>query len=473
MSVQQYDYGMIGLGTMGRNLVYNMCDHGYSVAGFDKDSAKVNALWENAEGRKVLGVHELKDFIESLKSPKIIMLLVPAGAPVDAVIAEMKPFLSGDDLVMDCGNSHFSDTDKRTEELAKDHIHFMGVGISGGEYGARNGPSIMPGGAKEAYERVATMFKDIAAKAYGEPCVTWLGPGSAGHYVKMVHNGIEYGLMQLIAEAYHLMKECLNLENDALHNVFLKWNEGRLRSYLIGITADIFDQKDDLTSNSLVDMILDASKQNGTGQWTSQSAMDLYLPIPNIDAAVSARDLSSLKDERESAQKKLEWHKVVFKGTEGELIGWVENALYFSMVTTYAQGMSLLQQASKKYGYDLNLGMVASIWRGGCIIRSALLDDILAAYSAEPDLVNLLVNKELALKLETCQDSFRLALKTGIGAGVPMPAFMASLAYYDGYRSGWLPANLVQAQRDYFGAHTYERNDREGIFHTQWAQEQH
>jgi 6-phosphogluconate dehydrogenase len=472
MPVQEYDYGMIGLGTMGRNLVYNMCDHGYRVAGFDKDASKVDSLGNEADGRKVLGVHSLEDFIAALKSPKIIMLLVPAGHIVDAVIAELKPFLSEDDLIMDCGNSHFTDTDLRTVQLAKEHIHFMGVGISGGEYGARYGPSIMPGGAKEAYERVGPMLKSVSAKVNDEPCVTWLGPGSAGHYVKMVHNGIEYGLMQLIVEAYHLLKECLDMSNDDLHKIFSTWNEGRLKSYLIEITAAIFAQNDDLTGNRLIDMILDSSKQNVTGQWNSESAMGLYLPIPVIDASVSARDLSALKEERVAAQKMLQWHKVVFQGNDSELVDWLENALYFSMITAYTQGMSLLQRASKEYKYDLKLNEVASIWRGGCIIRSVLLEDILTAFSDEPALQNLMVNKQLSLKLEQCQDGFRLAIKTAIDTGVPVPAMMASLAYYDGYRSGWLPANLIQAQRDYFGAHTYERVDRKGIFHTQWDQKQ-
>ena len=472
MPTPEYDYGMIGLGTMGRNLVYNMCDNGYSVAGFDKDSAKTEALGKEAGGRKVLGVNNLKDFFAALKSPKIIMLLVPAGPPVDAVINELKPFLSSDDLVMDCGNSHFTDTDTRTSQLAKENIHFMGVGISGGEYGARHGPSIMPGGAKEAYDRVAPMLTAISAKADGKPCVTYLGPGSAGHYVKMVHNGIEYGIMQLIAEAYHILKESLNMSNDDLHKVFAKWNEGKLQSYLVGITSDIFSQKDDLTDHSLVDMILDASKQNGTGQWTSQSAMNLFVPIPCIDAAVTMRDMSALRAERAAAQMKLDWYKVAYTGSDNELVNWLEDSIYFSMITTYAQGMALMQSASKEYNYGLKLDEVASIWRGGCIIRSALLEDIHAAYLSDPALANIMVNKDIALKLLACQDSFRLAVKTGIDTGVPMPVMMTSLAYYDGYRSGWLPANLIQAQRDYFGAHTYERIDREGIFHTQWEQKQ-
>jgi 6-phosphogluconate dehydrogenase len=468
MQMQNYDYGMIGLGTMGRNLVYNICDHGYSVAGFDKDDAKVKALENEANGGKVLGVHNLEDFFAALKTPKVIMLLVPAGPVVDSVINELKPYLSKDDLVLDCGNSHYSDTDTRIKLLAKDNIHFMGIGISGGEYGARNGPSIMPGGPKDVYERISPMLTSIAAKVKNEPCVTWLGPGSAGHYVKMVHNGIEYGLMQLISEAYHLLKECLELGNDDLHIIFSKWNEGNLKSYLVEITADIFTQKDDLTGDWLIDMILDSSKQNGTGQWTSQSAMELYLPIPNIDAAVSMRDLSAFTSERVEAQLKLKWHKETFNNTATELVAWLEQALYFAMITTYAQGMALLKSASKKFNYDLKLDEVAKIWRGGCIIRSGLLEDIMATYKTQPELPNLMTDKHLSQQLEFCQDSLRLVIKTGVETGVPMPCLMASLAYFDGYRSGWLPANLIQAQRDYFGAHTYERTDRKGAFHTEW-----
>ena len=469
---KQYDYGMIGLGTMGRNLVYNMCDNGFSVAGFDKDAAKVTALGAEAEGREVTGVGTLGEFFAALKTPKVVMLLVPAGAPVDAVIEELKQHMAADDLIIDCGNSHFTDTDRRTQQLQKENIHFMGVGISGGEYGARHGPSIMPGGNKEAYQLIAPMLKAVAAKVDGEPCVTWLGEGSAGHYVKMVHNGIEYAIMQLIAEAYHLMKECLDISNKELHEIFSTWNEGRLKSYLIEITADIFAQKDDFTANDLVDMILDSSKQNGTGQWTSESAMGLYVPITNIDAAVSARDLSGMKKERLEAAKKLEWRKPSFENTQGELVSWLEDTLYFSMITTYAQGMALLQRASKEYTYGLKLQDVARIWRGGCIIRAGLLEDILTAYEKNADLPNLMMDEALGMKLQASQDDCRLAIKTGIDTGVPMPVAMASLAYYDGYRCGRLPANLIQAQRDYFGAHTYERNDRGGIFHTQWKQNQ-
>lgn len=467
---QKYDYGMIGLGTMGRNLVLNMGDHGYSVVGFDKDKTKADALQKEAEQRKILGTSTLEAFIGALNTPRIIMLLVPAGAPVDAVINELKPLLSKDDLLIDCGNSHFSDTDNRIAALAKDNIQFMGVGISGGEAGARFGPSIMPGGDKKAYARVAAMFEAVSAKVDGKPCSAWMGNGSAGHYVKMVHNGIEYGLMQLIAEAYHMLKECTGMSNDELHEVFEKWNKGSLQSFLIEISAVNFAQKDDLGDGSLVDKILDKAKQNGTGQWASQSAMDLFVPIPTIDSAVSSRDLSAMKDERLKAEKILDWHSVPFKGNKGELIDWLEHALTFSFITAYAQGMALMQHASEKYKYELQPEVIATIWRGGCIIRAALLEDITAAYTSEGNLANLMINNTIAHKLMAAQDGMRLAVKTAVVAGIPAPAMMASLAYYDSYRRGWLPANLIQAQRDFFGAHTYERTDREGTFHTQWNQ---
>ncbi len=470
MPEQLYDFGMIGLGTMGQNLVYNMCDQGFAVAGYDKDIAKVNALTNDAEGKNAKGIADLEGFIGALKSPKVVMLLVPAGPIVDAVINELKPLLQKDDLIMDCGNSHFTDTDHRIAELEQDHIHFMGVGISGGESGARNGPSIMPGGARDVYERVAPMLKAVAAKVDGDACVTWVGNGSAGHYVKMVHNGIEYAQMQIIAEVYHLLQQNLGLDNDRLHEVFSKWDAGRMQSYLLEITADIFAQKDDLTSNRLIDMILDISKQNGTGKWTSESAMDLFVPIPAIDAAVTSRDITVLKKERATAAKKLNWFPVVFKQSESELINWVGDALHFSTIIAYAQGFALLQKASTEFHYDIKLDEVARIWRGGCIIRSSFLDEILKAFKATPGLPDILLNGDIGLLLETCQDGMRLSVKTGIDSGVPMPVIMASLAYFDSYRSARLPANLIQAQRDYFGAHTYERTDREGIFHTQWNQ---
>ncbi len=471
MTENKYDYGMIGLGTMGRNLVLNISDHGYSVAGFDKNAAQVELLKKDSGDRNLFTTSALEEFVNALKAPRVILLLVPAGKIVDEVIQELKPLLSGDDLLMDCGNSHFTDTNTRIEELAKSGIHFMGVGISGGESGARYGPSIMPGGPKDIYKHVAPMLESISAKVKEEPCVTWLGVGSAGHYVKMVHNGIEYGLMQLISEAYHLLKVAGRMNNDELHDVFSEWNNGMLHSFLIEITADIFAQKDELTSNSLVDMILDSAHQKGTGGWTSQDAMKLQVPIPVIDIAVSMRDLSAFKKEREAAQQKLEGPGYKFEEDKKALVSWLEQALYFSMITTYAQGMSLLHYASKEYKYDLKLENIASIWRGGCIIRSSLLDDIKSTFSRQSDLSNIVTDDGIGQKLMQSQIAIRKIVQIAVDTGIPVPALMGSLAYYDSYRSGWLPANLIQAQRDYFGAHTYERNDREGTFHTKWNHE--
>ena len=470
MKEQKFDYGMIGLGTMGRNLVYNMSDHGYTVIGFDKNNSQVETLKKEAGNDKVFATSNLDEFLKALKTPKVIMMLVPAGKIVDEVINELKPFLSENDLLMDCGNSHFTDTNKRNEQLEESAIHFMGVGISGGELGARYGPSIMPGGPRKVYERVAEVLEAVSAKVNKEPCVTWLGPGSAGHYVKMVHNGIEYGLMQLISEVYHLLKECAGMNNDELHTVFSKWNEGELQSYLIEITADIFTQKDELTDSLVIDKILDSAKQNGTGAWTSEDAMNLQVPIPVIDIAVSMRDLSAYKKEREATHQNIEGPETKFTGDKNELVKQMEQALYFSIITVYAQGMALLQVASKKYKYDLKLENIAAIWRGGCIIRASLLEDIRAAFSKHPDLSNLLLSDAFSKKLMQSQNGIRKVIQTAVESGVPVPAMMGALGYFDSYRSTWLPANLIQAQRDDFGAHTYERNDREGIFHTHWNQ---
>lgn len=470
MEDTQFDYGMIGLGTMGRNLVYNMSDHGYTVIGFDKNNAQVEALKKEAKNDQVFATSNLNEFLNSLKTPKLILMLVPAGEIVDEVISELKPFLSENDLLMDCGNSHFTDTDRRNEQLRKSAIHFMGIGISGGELGARHGPSIMPGGPKEVYERVSEVLRAISAKVNNEPCVAWLGPGSAGHYVKMVHNGIEYGLMQLIAEVYHVLKECAGMSNDELHAVFTKWNQGKLQSYLIEITADIFSQKDELTDSRIIDKILDSAKQKGTGAWTSEDAMHLQVPIPVIDIAVSMRDLSAYKKDREAAQQHLKGPETKYTGDKNELIIWMEQALYFSFITVYAQGMALLQVASKKYQYNLELENIAAIWRGGCIIRASILEDIRSAFTEQPVLSNLMLSAGFSKKLMQTQNSVRKVIQTGVESGIPIPAMMSALAYFDSYRSGWLPANLIQAQRDNFGAHTYERNDREGIFHTHWKQ---
>jgi 6-phosphogluconate dehydrogenase len=468
MEEQRYEYGMIGLGTMGRNLVFNMNDHGYSVVGFDKNTSQVDILKKEAGERNVAATSQLDEFIKALKVPRVIILLVPAGKIVDEVINELTPLLSENDLLMDCGNSHFTDTDVRVDQLAKSKIHFMGVGVSGGESGARYGPSIMPGGPKKIYERVSEMLEAIAAKVKKQPCVTWLGPGSAGHYVKMVHNGIEYGLMQLISESYHLMKVTAQLTNDEMAKIYSRWNTGTLHSFLIEITADILVQKDELTTNSLIDRILDSAHQKGTGGWTSEDAMKLQVPIPIIDTAVSMRDLSAYKKDREVMQSKLSAPEIKFKGDKDELVNNLEQALYFSMLITFAQGMALLRTASKEYQYDLKLDSIAGIWRGGCIIRASALEDILSAFSLKPDLSNLLLSDVFSQKLIKSQNGLHKTIHLGIETNIPLPAMMLSLAYFNSFRSGWLPANMIQAQRDYFGAHTYERTDREGVFHTQW-----
>ncbi|MEO5995719.1 MAG: NADP-dependent phosphogluconate dehydrogenase [Chitinophagaceae bacterium] len=470
MEKQKFDYGMIGLGTMGRNLVYNMSDHGYTVMGFDKNNSQVEILKKEAGDEKISATSNLEEFIKALKTPKVIMMLVPAGKIVDEVINELKPFLSENDLLMDCGNSHFTDTKRRNEQLEGSAIHFMGVGISGGELGARHGPSIMPGGPKKGYERVAEMLQAVSAKVNGEPCVAWLGPAPTGHYVKMVHNGIEYGLMQLISEAYHLLKKFAGMNNDEMHTVFSKWDKGVLQSYLIEITADIFTQKDELSGVPIIDRILDIAEQNGTGAWTSEDAMNLRVPIPVIDCAVSMRHLSAYKKEREAAQQKLEGPEIKCSVDNNEFVKWMEQALYFSIITAYAQGMALLQVASKEYKYNLKLENIAAIWRGGCIIRASLLEDMRSAFSLQPDLSNLLTSDIFSTKLMQSQKDIRKVIQLAIENGIPVPALMGALAYFDSYRSGWLPANLIQAQRDDFGAHTYERNDREGIFHTHWNQ---
>lgn len=472
MEKEKYECGMIGLGTMGRNLALNINDHGRSVAGFDKEQSQVELFNNTTAGREMSASTELEEFIRSLKVPRIILLLVPAGKIVDAVISELKPLLSQNDLLLDCGNSHFTDTDRRIAELEKTAVHFMGVGISGGESGARFGPSIMPGGPHEEYDRVAALLESIAAIAEGEPCVTWLGPGSAGHYVKMVHNGIEYALMQLIAETYHLLKVAGGMNNAELHAVYTGWNERKLRSFLVKITADIFMQHDEMTGDILIDKILDSAHQKGTGAWTTEDGIKLQVPLPVIDTAVSMRDLSACKKERLTAQQKLRGPSPEFNGSKNELVSLLEDALYFSMITAYAQGLALLHVASGKYGYELNLEEVIKTWRGGCIIRAALLTDIRKAFARDRGLSNLLLSDIFSEKLVLSQKSIRRVVQAGAETGIPLPAMMASLAYYDSYRSGWLPANLLQAQRDYFGAHTYERNDREGIFHTIWNGEE-
>ena len=468
MSKEEYDIGMIGLGVMGRNLVLNMADHKFSVIGLDKDKDKVDALKKESGDHDVTAVQSLDEFISKLKEPRAVMMLVPAGDPVDAVINELVPVLEKGDLIIDGGNSHFTDTNRRLEQLGKKGIHFIGVGISGGEKGARFGPSMMPGGSKELYAQVKPIFEAVAAKVEDDPCVTYLGPGSAGHYVKMVHNGIEYGLMQLISEAYDLMKKGMDMSNEELHEVFSKWNKGKLQSFLIEITADIFDKKDDKTESYLVDRILDSAHQKGTGKWTSQDAMELQAPVPTMDIAVSMRDMSAYKEERVAASHKLNGPFPSFEKDKQAFIDQLEDALYFAFIATYAQGLAQLKAASQAYSYHLKMNDIARIWRGGCIIRAALLEDIRVAFTEYPDLPNLLVSPNLINEITEKQSAIREVVKTGIDSGIPVPGLMVSLSYYDSYRSKQLPANLLQAQRDDFGAHTYERVDEKGTFHTEW-----
>jgi 6-phosphogluconate dehydrogenase len=462
---------MVGLGVMGRNLLLNMADHGFSVAGYDQDAAKVEALRQESKKHDVRGAAEIKEFIALLRKPRAVMLLVPAGAPVDSVIKDLLPHLDKGDLIIDGGNSYFKDTDVRASNLTAKGIQFLGVGVSGGEEGARHGPSIMPGGPKEAYERVRPVFEAAAAKVNGDPCVTWLGPGSAGHFVKMVHNGIEYGVMQLIAETYDLMKRGLGLNDDELREVYALWNKDELNGYLVEITSHIFSKPDEKTGQRLIDEILDVAKQKGTGMWTSQSAMELQVPIPTIDLAVAMRDLSVFAKERKQAGVIYQRSMRRFTGDRDTFLTQLCRALYAVMIITYAQGLALLVVASDKYKYHLDFEAVPRIWRGGCIIRAALLEDICAAFHARRDLPNLLLDPNLSHKVMEHQEDLRQVVCQAAGSGVPAPGLMVSLGYLDAYRSAWLPANLSQAQRDYFGAHTYERIDAKGTFHTEWETE--
>lgn len=468
MATMQCEIGMVGLGVMGRNLLLNMADHGFSVAGFDLDKDKVDSLRKESNERGVYAADSINEFINLLKKPRAIMLLVPAGRPVDAVINELIPLLQPGDLIIDAGNSHFTDTDIRARALEEKGIQFLGVGISGGEAGARHGPSIMPGGPKAAYERIRPIFEAVAAKVNGDPCVTYLGSGSAGHYVKMVHNGIEYGVMQLIAETYDLMKRGLGLNNKQLHEVYHSWNTTELNSYLIEITSDIFETSDEKTGHELIDVILAVANQTGTGMWTSQSAMELQVPAPTIDIAVAMRDLSVLVKERAQASTLINRPISMLVKDHDTLIKQLQEALFTSLIIVYAQGMALLKVASAKYDYKLDLEAVARIWRGGCIIRAQLLDDICAAFQLNNTLPNLLLDPDLSQKIIAREESLRQVVCQASRLGIPTPALMVTLSYFDAYRSKWQPANLVQAQRDYFGAHTYERTDIAGTFHTEW-----
>jgi 6-phosphogluconate dehydrogenase len=471
MVQRQAEIGMVGLGVMGRNLVLNMVDHDILVAGYDTDLSRVQALQQEAGAHPVYGAQSIEEFMGLLRIPRAVMMLVPAGAPVDSVIRDLLPYLQPGDLVIDGGNSHFADTDLRARSLAAKGIDYLGVGISGGESGARHGPSMMPGGPQPAYERVRPIFEAVAAKVDGEPCVAYMGPGSAGHYVKMVHNGLEYGLMELIAETYALMKLGLGLNDDKLHAVYSHWNETELNGFLMEITSHIFLHVDELTGKRLIDVILDEARQKGTGMWMSQDAMELQVPVPTVDIAVAMRNLSTLADERVAASKILDGPGPAWRADREGAVERLRNALYAATIVTFAQGFTQLQVASQSCGYNLDPEVVARIWRGGCIIRAAFLQDIRAAFHARPKLPNLLVDVSISRKVVERQSDLRSIVCAAADLGLPAPALMASLAYFDGYRSAWLPANLIQAQRDYFGSHSYERVDAKGKYHTQWESE--
>ncbi|HDR8922241.1 TPA: NADP-dependent phosphogluconate dehydrogenase [Burkholderia vietnamiensis] len=464
--------GVIGLAVMGRNLALNIESRGYAVSVYNRSREKTDELIAEFPGRNLVPTYTLEEFVASLETPRRILMMVKAGEATDATIASLKPLLEKGDVLIDGGNTHFTDTIRRNQELAQSGLHFIGTGVSGGEEGALRGPSIMPGGQRDAYDLVEPILKQIAAKAPsdGEPCVAYMGPDGAGHYVKMVHNGIEYGDMQLIAESYAVLKDVAGLTNDELGAVYTEWNHGELDSYLIEITSKIFGKKDDETGKQLVDVILDRAAQKGTGKWTSQNALDLGVPLPLITESVFARVLSSLKTERVAASKILSGPAAApFDGDRAAFVEAVRRALYLSKVISYAQGFAQLRAASEEYGWNLDLGTIAKIFRAGCIIRARFLQKITDAYAKDPALANLLLDpyfKDIAANYQT---ALRDVVVAAVKAGVPVPAFASAVAYFDSYRSERLPANLVQAQRDFFGAHTFERTDRPGSFHANWS----
>lgn len=470
---QKFDFGMVGLGVMGRNLLLNVADHGFAAIGFDKDLQKT-ADFEKAAtpGTTVKGVNTLEEMVGQLTTPRRIMILVPAGKPVDDVIESLLPLVQEGDIIIDGGNTYYTDTLRRYQYLQPKGIHFIGIGVSGGEEGARFGPSMMPGGDEQAWNHLKPILQSIAAKVNDEPCVDYMGKGAAGHFVKMVHNGIEYSIMQLICEIYDLLHRGGGLNNAALHQLFSQWNEAELKSYLIEITADIFTKKDEFTGADLVDMILDKAGSKGTGKWTSQIAMDLGVAIPSIDMAVTMRSISALKAEREAAAK---LHpapseaalKANFEGSSIETEA--RKALYSAIILSYVQGMAMLHTASKDLGMEIPLHNAVKVWRGGCIIRSTLLEQFYEAYTKNPAISNLLLDDSIAGLVKNNIASLRKVVAAAALQGFPAGALMNALSYYDAYTSARLPLNLLQAQRDYFGAHTYERTDREGKFHTQWT----
>lgn len=470
MSKQQI--GVVGMAVMGRNLALNIESRGYTVSIFNRSTDKTDEVVAENPGKNLVPFYTVQEFVESLEKPRRILLMVKAGEATDKTIDSLKPYLEKGDILIDGGNTFFQDTIRRNRELSADGFNFIGTGVSGGEEGALKGPSIMPGGQKHAYELVAPILKKIAAVAEdGEACVTYIGSDGAGHYVKMVHNGIEYGDMQLIAEAYSLLKHGLNMSNDDLASTFTEWNKGELNSYLIDITKDIFTKKDE-DGKYLVDVILDEAANKGTGKWTSQSSLDLGEPLSLITESVFARYISSLKDQRVAASKVLSGPKAqVFSGDKAEFIEKVRRALYLGKIVSYAQGFSQLRAASEEYKWDLNYGEIAKIFRAGCIIRAQFLQKITDAYAQDASIANLLLAPYFKQIADEYQQALRDVVSYAVQNGIPTPTFSAAISYYDSYRSAVLPANLIQAQRDYFGAHTYKRTDKEGVFHTEWLQD--
>jgi len=466
----QCDIGVVGLGVMGSNLALNMERNGFRVAGYDLDPAKAQAFVTGpAAGKNIMPAVSPEALMAALEKPRRVLLMVPAGPAVDSAIAHLKGHLEPGDILIDGGNSFFLDTERRGKELAAKGFQYVGTGVSGGEQGALWGPSIMPGGHREAWAALAPILRAIAARADdGEPCVDYMGPGGAGHYVKMVHNGIEYGDMQLIAETYDILARGLGLSAMELHDVFAAWNQGELKSYLIEITAEVLAKTDPETGRPMVDVILDEAQQKGTGKWTSQNALDVGAPIPTINAAVESRIISALRPQRVIASRLLRGPAPKYTGDRERMVNAACDALYASKITSYAQGLGLLRLASDEYGYGLQPGNIAKIWRAGCIIRASLLGDIMAAFRRSPALTNLLLDDAFRDAIGQRQEAWRFVVQTAIGLGIPVLAMSASLAYFDAYRSERLPANLTQAQRDYFGAHTYRRVDKPGVFHTEW-----
>ena len=466
-----YKIGVVGLGVMGANLARNIESKGFPVVGYDVDAAKTRAFIDGpAVGTQIIGATSPEELMSALERPRRVLMMVPAGKPVDSVIAHLQPHCERGDILIDGGNSLFSDTDRRSDALTAAGLHFVGTGVSGGEEGALHGPSIMPGGSTDAWESLAPILRAIAAKADdGEPCVAHMGPRGAGHYVKMVHNGIEYGDMQLIAEVYDLLHRGAGLSAKEIADIFTEWNAGDLQSYLVEITAAVLRHVDTDTGRPLVDLILDEAQQKGTGKWMSQNAFDIGAAVPTINAAVEARLLSSVKAERGVASRILDGPSPKYTGSRAALVSAAREALYASKVVSYAQGLAMLRIASKEYGYGIDAGRVASIWRAGCIIRASLLGDIRDAFGRDPDLVNLMLDPAFRNAINERQQGWRTVVQTAAGLGIPVAAISTSLAYYDAYRSERLPANLTQAQRDFFGAHTYRRTDRDGVFHTDWS----